>query len=54
MPPPASNVYTLHVKYMLCVLQSGLLGLAGNADLRSVVAAADGGDDQARLAIEVG
>lgn len=33
--------------------QSGFLGLAGNADLRSVVAAADSGDAQAKLAIEV-
>lgn len=34
-------------------MQSGFLGLAGNADLRSVVAAADSGDAQAKLAIEV-
>jgi acetate kinase len=40
--------------HTLCVQQSGLLGLAGNADLRSVVAAADSGDDQASLAIEAG
>lgn len=33
-------------------MQSGFLGMAGNADLRSVVAAADKGDSQAKLAIE--
>ncbi len=32
---------------------SGMRGLAGSADLRDVLAAADGGDDAARLALDV-
>ncbi len=34
-------------------LQSGFLGLTGDSDLRSVIAAADSGNAQAKLAIEV-
>src|SRR5256714_3036370 len=33
--------------------ESGLLGLAGTADMREVVARADGRDQQARLALDV-
>lgn len=33
--------------------ESGFLGLAGTADLRSILTAADKGDPQANLAIEV-
>jgi acetate kinase len=32
---------------------SGLLGLAGTADMRSVLAARDAGDERARLALDV-
>src|SRR5204863_6983264 len=33
--------------------RSGLLGLAGSADMRAIVARADGGDAEARVALEV-
>lgn len=33
--------------------ESGFLGLTGTADLRSILIAADKGDSQAKLAIEV-
>jgi acetate kinase len=45
MPPPELAAALEH--------RSGLLGLAGTADMRAVVAAADAGDGDARLALEV-
>jgi acetate kinase len=44
--PPAELASTLEHR-------SGLLGLAGTADMRAVVTAADGGDPDARLALDV-
>ena len=44
--PPAELAATLEHR-------SGLLGLAGTADMRELLARADGGDGEARLALEV-